>query len=391
VPLVAIVAGVALLIGCIAVYQWGLVARSTAGSIEGANAAAAAGAATLPSVPVTPITVSVAKSGAADCSTLIDALKKVGPHGTIKILDSGEYTDGVFIRDQQKHVGISIVGGSGMRPTLMNPHGGDVVRIENVPGVTLRGLKLVQQTDKQHALFVAGPAAGVTIDRVEMVGNSTKYSLVYLRSAWGEAGKAIVIRDSRIKSPKMAVVLESERPSEPVRHVQIVGNRFEGSATHVQLNVAVHDARIAENVFVGGTGVAIGLPKADSAGQIVIVNNTFFRNSRWLDLRETASQVAGVEIRNNLILESAGSTIPSKGPLAEFVRRWTLSGNHWEAKVASGESAVHGFAEIHERIAVVSREAEHPQFLQPAAPLELSETAAADEPAYVGAIAPQMN
>jgi hypothetical protein len=348
----------------------------------------AAGGVVVPADVSQAITISVAKTGAADYTTLFEALKRAGPGSTIKILDSGEYTESVFLRDARQHAGITIEGDVAAPPTLVNPQGGDLVRIENVPDVTLRGLKLQQRSDKQHALLIAGAVAGMTVDQVEIVGNSTKYSLVYVRSAAGEPERPVVIRRSRIMGPKMSIVVEAERAQEPVRHVRIAENRFEGGATHVQLIVGVQDAQIQGNVFIGGTGVALGLMNPAISSDIAIENNTFFQNRRWLDLRETVPQIYGISIQNNLILESGGSTIPSKEPLAEFIRTWSLANNHWETVLPNADSAAHGFAEIHARIEVVSRNAEHADFLRPSAALERSETKNTDLPPYVGAFPP---
>jgi eukaryotic-like serine/threonine-protein kinase len=337
-------------------------------------------------------TVSVAQTGGADYTTLNAALGEIGPGSIVRILDSGEYRESLVINDARKWQDITIEGVATPPPTIVNPDkSGDAVTIRNTPGVVLRGVDVRQVVERQFAVRIIGPAAGVTLDRVRVQGDSSKYALIYIVGAWGEPDRPIVIRDSQIDSGYMGIVVQAEGSTSPVRHVHVISNRFHGRTRHTQFNIAVQDIQVLGNVFDEGVGVELSLPDASNTRDLVIANNTFFRNRRWLDLKSSSPELAGVVIANNLILQTAEDTIPidptSNNPLMKFIEMWSWPGNHWEIDSSSFDPLLRGLAEIHGRIATDSRDPQHPKFLRLATPLPAARPESGLPP-YVGALAP---
>ena len=231
----------------------------------------------------------------------------------------------------------------------------------------------------------------MTLDRVKVRGDSPKYALIYIQGAAGESDRPIVIRDSEVNSGYMGIVAQGEGSTSPVWHLRIVGNRFGGRTRHLQINIAAQDVQVIGNIFDDGVGVELALSEASDVRNLVIANNTFFRNRRWLDLKRSSPDLAGVIVANNLILQTAEDAIasdPAAGhPLAKFAENWTWQGNHWEIDSSSFDPTLRGFAEIHNHIATVSRDPQHPQFLRLATSLAAASPEFGLLP-YVGALAP---
>jgi eukaryotic-like serine/threonine-protein kinase len=337
-------------------------------------------------------TVSVAGSGGGDYTTLNAALAEVGPGSTIRILDSGEYRESLSINDPRKWHDITIEGIAAAPPVIVNSDKpGDVVTIRDTPGVVLRGFEIRQAIERQFAVRIAGAAAGVTLERMRVRGDSPKYALIYIQGASGESDRPIVIRDSRLDSGYMGIVAQAEGSTSPVRHLRVAGNRFSGRTRHMQVNTAAQDIQIIGNIFDDGVGLELALPEVGDARDLVVANNTFFRNRRWLDLKHSSPKLPGVVIANNLILQTAEDAIVSDAAaghtLAKFAENWSWRGNHWEIDSSTVDPQLRGFAEIHDRIPMASRDPQHPQFLRLATSLAPAPPELGLLP-YVGALAP---
>jgi hypothetical protein len=231
-----------------------------------------------------------------------------------------------------------------------------------------------------------GDAAGVMLDRVSLLGDSRKFTLLFVQGARGESAAPILVQNSSFQSPTMCLVAEASSLTEPTAHLHLLGNRFSGGGTHIQLNVAGRDLRVAGNIFENCFALIVDLRPMSKSSEIVIANNTFFRSRGWLNLRSTSGELPESVIANNLILENGISTIDADSPLAEFASNWTVTGNHWEISTSTFDEAIRGIAEIHKTVDVVSREASSTGYLRLAHPLPPAQLPDLKLAPYVGAL-----
>jgi hypothetical protein len=148
--------------------------------------------------------------------------------------------------------------------------------------------------------------------------------------------------------------------------------------------------RIRDNVFQGGVGIALGLGKHLTCGELTISNNTFFQCGPWLDLRKTPPATKNVTIVNNLILQPSTNIRSEQDSLTDFGKQWAFHSNYCEQS-DTGEPGAQQLMTFQPEIQVLSRDPMDAElFLRLPAESPLARGAGTKNfPAHVGAYPPQ--
>jgi len=332
--------------------------------------------------------ITVAQTGEGQFRSINDALKVAGPGTEIRVLDGGVYDEGVFINNADRWHGIKIIGAGTEKPTITAPKG-TVVTIKGTPGVIVRGIQIRSDQEFQHAIFITGESAGVTVEDVEILAPTTRYALIYVAGeASGTPEDPIRIVDSHFESLNMGIVVEGESEA-PVAHVHVNNNRFVLSRTSLQFNRWVQSVEATGNVFEGSIGVALGFT-VDADG-VLIANNTFRGNERWLDLRSSPIVAKNIVIANNLIVEANSDGVKADvRPISDYVNSWQFACNYWERGPSSAENVLNEIAELQSNIDLLSRDPlDERQYLRLPHDSPLANKGLGDGlPEYVGAFPP---
>lgn len=338
--------------------------------------------------------LTVAQTGEAQFRSINDALKLAGPDAEIRVLDGAVYDENLTIDNADKWQGIRILGVGSEKPTIAAAKG-TAISIVGTPGVLVNGIKIQLVQEQQHAIVITGESAGVTVEAVQILAPATVWALIYVKEASGTSTAPIRIMNSRFESPCKRVVVDGG-VSIPGEHVQVSNNRFVRPEIHLQLkqpdvqfNQCVRSVEATGNVFEGTIGVALGL--ADDADGVLIANNTFRGNERWLDLRSSPPYTKNVVIANNLVIESQNDAVHSdRHPISDYVEHWQFDCNYWELDPSSAESVLNDVAELHPNIELLSRDPmDERQYLRLPHDSPLTNKGLGDDlPDYVGAFSP---
>ncbi len=183
-------------------------------------------------------------------------------------------------------------------------------------------------------------------------------------------------------------MIQGEETDWAVAHVRVVNCRFSGPGQHVQLNRAVQDVALVDNVFVRGSAVICSLGVAPPPSDSLLTNNTFFENDCWLDLGQSRWQNSRLQVCNNLIV-GAKRLHTGDPSLAESTGNWSFSHNVWEPAAESDAAVVAAVARPEHGLPFVSRDPAQVDFLRPTADSPAATAGAGGTlPSYVGAIPP---
>ncbi len=286
--------------------------------------------------PRLPDVITVSQNGSADVRSLNEALKQARPGSVIRLLDDATY-EGPFLIDNPRlwqNITIDSTKGATLVAT---GRGNAILTLRETPGVVIRGVRFRPKAD-QFAVTITGKSDGVRLEEVITDKAEThSWAQIYISGqATGSASHPIQVIDSRVRGGEMGVVVEGQS-GEPVAHIQIVGNRFDGPGTHVMLLQYLQDIQVRNNIFQDGCGVLLNLPSSNESEGIRVTNNTFFETSEWISPAESQPGTDSVEIGNNLILASP-SLDTSDQALAQMARSWHVHHNVWESERQSARN-----------------------------------------------------
>jgi hypothetical protein len=336
--------------------------------------------------------ITVAKSGRADFETIGQALQAAGPGAKILISDDATYHESIVIADPVKTRGLTLEAPQGA--ALVSPSEVPPLTIRNARAVTVRGFRMTAGAT-QHSLVVDGETTGLTIEDISFVAaaGARHHSAVVRIAADSAEVRAMLMRRCRIANNGLGVALVGPGATNfHIGWVELRDNEFTGPGVHVLVSGPIRNLVIAENRFLGGkNGVNLDFPSPSQVGGLSIHNNTFIGTAYWIGLVRTDPQQHGISICNNLILDSERVEWGHAGQLDEAARTWDFRANWWEpsGRTARDRLANPPMAELHEAIALRSRDPADPGFLQPEPGSPLATAGAGgDLPTYIGARAP---
>jgi hypothetical protein len=339
-----------------------------------------------PPIGVEPPVWTVGKGDSASYRDLASALLHVRPGGTLRLADPARYEGPIVLNDPKRFRDLTIEGVAGA--TLTAPDGvKSVVTIDNVPGVTIRDLKIETRVN-QHAVDITRETEGTTLRGLCMASpEDSKWTQVYIHGgASGSVERPIVVSGSSFDVAHGGVTILGDG-KDSIGFVSVRGNRFRGDDEHVHVLQNVHDIAITGNTFVSGQPLTLNADRHRIV-RVIVANNTFFRTRVWLHPADSHPDQVSIDVCNNAILES-GDVSALIGSMA--LGKWVFRNNLWEPgpDVAAPNPGV--VAEACSKLEVLSRDVDHADFLRPSPRSVLARSGAGgDRPLYVGALAPTL-
>jgi hypothetical protein len=336
--------------------------------------------------------ITVAKSGRADFPTIQEALQAAGPGDKVRVRDDATYHESIALVDLGKTRGLILEAPRGA--ALVSTSDMPALTIRNVRGVTVRGFRLTAGAT-QHSLVVDGATTDLTVEDMTFTqaAGARYHSAVVRISADGSEVRSVLMRGCRVANNGLGVALvEGGETNRQIGWVELQDNEFTGPGVHVLVQARVRNVLIAGNRFLGGkNGVNLDLPVPLQVGQLSIHNNTFSGTTYWIGLVRTDPRQKGISICNNLILDAERVEWGWPGQLDDVARAWEFRANWWEPseRTALDRLANPPMAELHQAIALRSRDPADPGYLQPEAGSPLATSGVGGElPTYIGARAP---
>jgi hypothetical protein len=370
------------------------------------------------------LTVSQKKEGGGKYRSIAEALDKVRPHQTIRIVDKEVYREDVKLNLMARHEGVALEAPAG---AVLEPPAQaiNLITISNVRGVTLRDLRL------RDRIFVMGKCSGVVIERVEVrpaPGNRAVGVELYGIPAGAEGGPNVLVRDCRFVKTTIGARLSGAScdgraygAAAPIHGVAFRNNHFLDCEWGVHLLGDLRRVQVVGNTFQGcATNVLEVEHLLEQSRDVLVANNTAADCGPFLRAWDEKGRGRGARICNNMSLGGAypdvlafdsgghpdplawaGGVAPGKpsrqaGLLAS---RWSFSHNWREVKhPATPPAEPDGWVppgklvKVKEKIDV-ERDPRSPDFLRPkkGSPLATQGAGQVDPtlPSYVGAVPPE--
>jgi serine/threonine protein kinase len=362
------------------------------------------------------LTVSKDTKDHAKYPTIGAALDKVKAGQTIRVLDAGSYAEYLSIK-RSHYADITLEANS--QAVLEAPGGGNVIEIEGVAGVTLRGFRL--RRHNPGCFIHVKNTPGLVLDRLVLEGGTQgrNNGVEITEANLAAKDPPIVIRGCVWRKLFIAVGLlgvgdESYATPRPCNRITIRDNRFMDCGWSIMVKGRVQHIQIVSNCVVGSSLAALQLENLlEGTEDVLVANNTVFDSVLAFRLWDEKVRGQAVRLSNNLFLgrpnqldmlfvDSGGRPDRARGPGkgASVHGPWTLSHNWRELADPEGlKRRDNGWItpgdkdEVQSAIKVKSRQAEDRDFLRP-----IKESALATEgagktdpilPTYVGAFPPE--
>jgi serine/threonine-protein kinase len=363
--------------------------------------------------------LTVATDGTGQFTTIDEALAKVKPGMTIRVLDEAAYEAHLTLDEPARHAGITLEAPKGA--TLILGEGFPyALAVLNVPGVRVRGFRFREAPGRQSAvgrfLSVSGPTAGVVLEDLHPQAKQMQTTGIVLRNVRSPAGEApVVVRNCIISGGADGIRVEGYLSGGdkdgPAGGVLLCDNSISGTTKRgIQLEGRLSRCQITGNRVWNSTRFGIQFEDlAEDSGQILVANNTVFGCSvnlaLWDNEPHKKYEPGQVELRNNLLFRAENADLafllakaglpkgPGDGKM--LISSWKFGHNHRDQSgtdgvyclpLAPGDTRV-------ERIDVISLNPTERGFLRPRPDCRLATGGAGKDeallPAYVGAVPPQ--
>jgi hypothetical protein len=359
--------------------------------------------------------------------TIQEALAKVEPGMTIRVLDDAVYEEYLLVNRPEQHRRVMLET-SGKATIRTSPSRFEAVRIKDVPDFTFRGFRLESGPKRRHGhVSIYGPCPGLVLDHLDMKANEAGDGIFLYDAPLAGKDAPIVIQNCTMRGGRMGVVIQGRDRTDrdlalPCNHVVVRNNVLAGCEQAVVLIGAVHRAQVVGNCIWDSKQGAIDLiDLLPGAADILVANNTLFQNKTalrvWDDHAKGKAfrQCKNIRIQNNLVLEpelsadlffrdhTRGDMNQVRPPdLASLLesREWRFSHNWREIDPLKPDSRFSGawIPRCHQDqlripINVLSRQPGAADFLRPPkdSPLAKAGVGVDDPamPAYVGAVPPE--
>ena len=371
------------------------------------------------------LTVSKTTKGGGKYRSLGAALKDVGRGQTIRVLDDAVYREPVVLNVARMHQGVTLEAVRGA--TLETTTATNLIEIEGVAGVTIRGFRL-RATDvvvaQRGAILVSvkGPCPGLLLEGLEAETNRKgTYIGIGIRgcSTLNTDQPPAVVRHCTFREARYGVLLsgssEDGRVTLPssrivIRDNLIINPRISG----VQLKGMLSDIYIVGNRVwrAGSSGLSLYQILPETRG-VVIANNTIFESLVSCALIDDTAQGKEIQVRNNLFLASKTQDmvfVAGRGQESDPLRPrdgkalhkvWRMGHNWRESRAPSGSDVFSrgwvpptGDDVLQDRIESVNRDPKDlDNFLRPdkGSPAATKGAGQTDPalPSYVGALPPE--
>lgn len=343
-----------------------------------------------------PRTIEVSKNGLAEFNSIQQALQVASPGSTIRVVDSGTYTEHIEFKGSKQLV----VEAVAEPPAILLPLGPEfgIVSLTNVDEVTLRGFRL--SVDNLHAIVLQDNCRSVTLDGLDFyqsdAGNATAMVLVN----GGANADALTISNCHFVLDGNGQAIWISNGGPPLRNLRVERNRFRAKYTHLAIMRPVRNAIVRQNMFSGGkNGINLSMNEASQSeipeNCLQITNNSMVGVEYWLGvLGPVTDRQNYATVANNLLVDSGRLQGPVE-ELAKVASAWRFSANFWQhPPLKSADQERVKLLDLRmtsqlESVEVISKDLEDPRF---GAPIEgdalYTEGVGGEFPKYVGAHGP---
>ena len=267
------------------------------------------------------LTVSQKPQDGGRFRTIGEALARVEPGMTIRVLDDAVYEEQIKIDRPAQYRGLILEAVAGKKPTLRLPKDlypkppiSFCVGIIGVANVKLRGFRI--DAAKVDHVFVTGISPGTVLENLDFVGNHNLGLVEIVDLPLSAEDAPIWIQNCTLRNPfGLGISVEARQhvapfdKPQPCANIVIRNNDFLETLSAVNLLGAPERTLVVGNRFVYCDFciyLADFLPQAEN---VLVANNTLFGNTRtalgvW-DEKNAALQCKNIRFQNNLVLEHA--------------------------------------------------------------------------------------
>ena len=370
-----------------------------------------------PVVVTIPNGLTVSKDGTGQFETIKEALTEVKAGQTIRVLGAGTYPEEIDISDSDRHRGITLEAPNG----AILEFGRDdkqVVRIDNVAGVTVRGFRIRVHPDRQkfagsgstipNLVHVQNRCPGTKLLDLNIDTSRIAYGITLSSTPIAREEDPIVVRGCSIRTDGGGILLTGGE-ARPVTGVSVAGNRVT-ARKGITLEYSVSDVQLVGNLIHGCAWTCVELNTLQKTeGKILIANNTLNGGEIGLRLwdnpktpfRFTEGQV---EILKNVFVNSTHSGIAClKGALGTngqvtdvsfLPEKWVFRGNRRD--LAAKTIKIVPLSEHDKKLQgdeFVSTNPNDPDFMRPKPDSDLAKGETGKElfglPGHIGAVPPK--
>ena len=350
--------------------------------------------------------LTVDKDGTGQYTTIGEALAKVKPGQTIRVLDKAIYTEAIRIDNRGQMEGITLESPQGA--TIMTPTKGRIgLLIFHVPRVTVRGFRFDRagfDAAKGSAFFiiVGGKSAGATLEALDVrstSGSSVGLSIEHLSLSGDDA--PITVRNCQFTGLYRGIRVSGTSDAgkaAPSRRAVLHDNAVSDCTVGIWAGGLISDVHIVGNRAWNCQATLQIEDLFQDCSNVLIANNSFLNETSCIQIQDLSQPVKGIAIRNNLFMAGRGPDLEFLGANQKFVANLRFDHNWREVRAPPDKTAEarswipFSPQDVHTKnqIAVISRDPKDIDFLRPkkSSPLA-TRGAGGDLPSYVGALPPE--
>ncbi|MBC7855884.1 MAG: protein kinase [Pirellulaceae bacterium] len=356
--------------------------------------------------------LTVAKDGTGQYATITEALEKVESGQTIRVLDNAVYKELLAINRPTSQAGIILEAPQGA--TLQFPASAYGIKIANVPRVTLRGFRCINDGDLNAFVYASGSCQGLRLSSLRMTTTNPAITNIELVGI-APGPDQMVVENCALQGGAIGVRLRGLHAysvPNPSGTILIRDNTILGASHGIAMAGSLQQICVVGNRVGYSERVGIQLENLlPGTENIWIANNTVFECATDFRYWEDSSLPLvrkNIRIRNNLLLKSTANDMnfidsggdpmnhrgPGDGKALHGVWEW---GNNWrETPVIAGTDLlsqswipVAPADQRRDEISGINSDPKAADFLQPAKDSQLATAGAGgDLPGYVGAVPP---
>src|SRR5262245_2917518 len=253
--------------------------------------------------------LTVAKDGTGQFTTISDALRKVTPGQTIRVLDKAVYTEQVSIDKRGRMDGLTLESREGatlmMPPDVKPPLVG--LLVYKVPRVTVRGFRLRSEIAQSFLCIVAGQAPGLIMEAVDFRlegGSAAGLSIENLDLTKEDA--PMTVRNCVFAGLRRGIRVSGANNSggaAPSRRVVLRDNDLWDCEVGIAVLGLVSDVHIVGNRVWNCSSATLQIEDLfPNSSNVVIANNDFLNDRSCIQIQELSKGTESMAICNNLLL-----------------------------------------------------------------------------------------
>jgi serine/threonine protein kinase len=355
---------------------WQRTGQGPAGGAGDRASAAKSGSVTNP-IAENSLEVTVARDGSGGFRSIQEGLRHVLPGGTVFVQDDAVYDEPVILRDRAKFEGVRLV--ARRRAVLQSSSPGAVVRLQGVPGVVVRGFRIVAP-QAQHAIEITGACAGMEVGDIEVErtenadGADHALAAIYLhRGARGDTDRPIRLDELEIQATVVGVVVEDDLPehaAEVPRDIVLESSRVVGrgdrSATLVALLLGSRNVNLRRNLMANGVcALSISTREKRMPQNWHFTHNTCYHLSSFAIWTGPGERPPSFSVTDNLLVDVRFVADQLLEAASRPQASQSFGNNCWVSPPTDTGQQLNRLATLVDSLPLLSTDASHADFLKP--------------------------